>query len=155
MAIGLKMKDIRRFGQKVQKGVATFGRKLAKTAEQVGSVVSPLATVIAGPEAGLAVEGAVRGVSGFGRGLEKTGKAVDKGIGAFKKIQNPILGAQELTKAIKGARTNDTEGTKMRIGDITVRRFGAKNRGIQRTEPGEEPMMNDWAPDLPFANINM
>jgi len=38
----------------------------------------------------------------------------------------------------------------MRIGDITVKRFGAKNRGIQRTEPGEE-MMNDWAPDLPFA----
>lgn len=155
MAIGLKLRDVRKFGQKVQKGAATFGRKLAKTAEQVGSVIQPLATAVAGPEAGLAVGKAVEGVSKFGRGLDKTvGKGVNKGTDLFKKVQNPILGAQELTKAIKGARTNDTEGTKMRIGDITVKRFGAKNRGIQRTEPGEE-MMNDWAPDLPFANINM
>jgi hypothetical protein len=140
MAIGLKLRDVKRFGQKVQKGVSTFGRKLAKTAEQVGGAVAPIATLVGGPEAGLAVEGATTAVSKFGRGLEKaSGKGIAKGTELFKKAQQPILGAQEIGRAIKGINPKNIDATKMRIGDVAVKRFGAK--GIQRGEPGQEMMM--------------
>lgn len=145
MAVGLKLRDVRRFGQKVQKGVRTFARKLGNTAEQVGNVIAPIATAVAGPEAGLAVEGAVQGVKGFARGAERlTGKGVMKGERLFKQAQQPILGAQEIANAVKNPKT-----AKIVIGDVVANRFSkGKKQSIQRDAP-----MNDWAPELPFAEM--
>lgn len=149
MSPGLKLRDVRRFGQKLQKGVGTFARKLGKTADVVGSIVTPLATAVAGPEAGLAVQGAVKTVKGVARQAERlTGKGVDRGTKLFKQIQQPVLGARELAGDIRSAVKNPKEA-QIRIGDTLVRRFGAKGKpSIQR----EEEAM-DSAPDLPFANM--
>ncbi len=147
MAIGLKLRDVRRFGTKLQKGVNTFARKLGKTADVVGSIATPIATAIAGPEGALAVEGAVRGVKGIASQAQRlTGKGVGRGTELFKQIQQPVLGAQELVRDVKGAIKNPKDA-QIRIGDTIVRRFGGKAKpSIQREG---EPM--DSAPDLPFA----
>lgn len=142
MAVGLKLRDVRRFGQKVQKGVRTFARKLGNTAEQVGSVVAPIAGAIGGKAAEEAVEGAVLGVKGAARGVERlTGKGVMKGERLFKQAQQPILGAQEIARAVKNPKT-----ARVVIGDVMANRFKG-GKSIQR-----DAQMNDWAPDLPFAS---
>lgn len=126
MAIGLKLRDVRRFGQKVQKGVRTFARKLGKTADIVGDVVSPLATAIGGPEAGMAVEKAVKSVKAIGAGAERlTGKGVMKGERLFKQAQQPVLGVQEIARAVQNPKT-----AKVVIGDVVSNRFG-KQPSIQ------------------------
>lgn len=150
MAIGLKLRDVRRFGTKLQKGVNTFARKLGKTADVVGSIATPIAGAVAGEAGEAAVKGAVESVKGFAKGAQRiTGKGVGKGTELFKQIQQPVLGAQELVRDIKGAAVNP-KTAQIRIGDTLVRRFGAKAKpSIQRDgEPA-----NDWAPDLPFANM--
>lgn len=150
MAIGLKLRDIRRFGTKLQKGVNTFARKLSKTADVVGSIATPIATVVAGPEGALAVKGAVEGVKGIAKGAQRlTGKGIGKGTELFKQIQQPVLGARELVGDIKSAVQNP-KTAQIRIGDTIVRRFGGKAQpSIQR----EGEVMNEWAPDLPFATM--
>lgn len=132
MAIGLKVRDVRRFGQKLQKGVRTFARKLGKTADVVGSIVTPLATTLGGAEAGLAVSGAVEGVKGIGRTAERlTGKGVGKGVELFKQAQQPVLGGQELVKGVQKALKSPEQGQIM-IGDVLAKRFGANMQNIQR-----------------------
>lgn len=147
MAIGLKLRDVRRFGAKVQKGVHTFARKLGKTADVVGAIATPLATAIAGPAGGAMVAqgvGAVKKMAGTAERL--TGKGVAKGTELFKQIQQPVLGARELIQGAKTAITNPEQGQIM-IGDTLAKRFPSKNtRGLQRDTP-----VNDWAPELPFA----
>jgi hypothetical protein len=130
MAIGLKLRDVRRFGQKVQKGVKTFARKLGSTAEQVGNVVAPIAGLVAGKAGEEAVEGAVAGVKGFAGGLQAlTGKGVSKGTRLFQQAQQPILGVQEIAKAIKNPKT-----AKVVIGDVVANRFKGQKPSIQREE---------------------
>lgn len=127
MAIGLKLRDVRRFGQKVQKGVRTFARKLGKTADIVGDVVSPLAMAIGGPEAGMAVEKAVSGVKAVAGGAERlTGKGVMKGERLFKQAQQPILGVQEIARAVQNPKT-----ARVVIGDVVANRFKGK-QSLQR-----------------------
>lgn len=144
MAIGLKLRDVRRFGQKVQKGVKTFARKLGNTAQQVGDVVSPIAGAIGGKAAEEAVEGAVRGVKSAAQGVERlAGKGVGKSERLFKQIQQPVLGAQEIARAVQNPKTARVE-----IGGVIANRFKGKRQSIQRDAGG-----NDWAPDLPFAEM--
>lgn len=142
MAIGLKLRDIRRFGQKVQRGVHTFARKLGNTADIVGSIATPLATAIAGPAAGAMVSqgvGAVKKLAGSAERL--TAKGVAGGEKLFKQIQAPVLGAQELVGGAKVAMKNPEQGELM-IGNTLAKRFPSRNtKGLQR----------DWAPELPFA----
>lgn len=150
MAIGLKLRDVRRFGTKLQKGVNTFARKLSKGADIVGSIATPIATVIAGPAGGAAVQGAVQSVKGLAKGAQRlTGQGVGMGTKLFKQIQQPVLGARELVEDIKSAAKNP-KTAQIRIGDTLVRRFGTKAQpSIQR---GGEAT-TDIAPDLPFANM--
>jgi hypothetical protein len=147
MAVGLKLRDVRRFGTKLQKGVGTFARKLGKTADIVGSVASPIASIVAGRAGEEAVEQAIKGVKSGARQVERlTDKGVGKGLKGFKTLQQGTLGAQELARGVKGAVKNPQEA-KMRIGDTLVNRFGKKAKpSIQRES---EP--TDSAPDLPFA----
>lgn len=142
MAIGLKLRDVRRFGQKVQKGVKTFGRKLANTADVVGAIATPLATAIAGPEGGIVVGKAVEGVKKLGRGAERLAdKGAMKSERLFKQVQAPVLGAREIVEGAKVAMKRPEQGELM-IGNTLAKRFPSRNtKSLQR----------DWAPDLPFA----
>jgi len=150
MAIGLKLKDVRRFGQRVQKGAKVFGRKLAGTAEAVGSVLTPIASAI-NPELGEQVQSGVQAVKKFGKSTERlAGKGTAQGEKLFKQIQQPVLGAREIAQGVKMAAKNPQQAQIM-IGETVARRFpGGKNKSIQRTEGGE---VNDWAPELPFAGM--
>lgn len=146
MAIGLKMSQVKRFGQKVSKGAATFGRKLAKTAEAVGAVATPIATAI-NPALGAEVAAATQAVSKFGRGTQRLAdKGVARAEDLFRKAQAPVLGVQEIARQARGAMKNPA-GTQVQIGETIARRFGKGRPGIQR----ESTVQNDWAPDLPFA----
>ena len=149
MGIGLKLKSIRRFGQKLKRGVHTFARKVANSADIVGAIATPFATAIGGPAGAAAVQGAVQGVKKVSRGVARlTDKGVDGGERLFKQIQQPVLGARELVRDVKTAVKNPEQGQIM-IGDTLVKRFGAKDRSppsIQRTDA--KP--NDWN-ELPFA----
>lgn len=152
MAIGLKLRDVRRFGSKLQKGVNVFARKLGKTADVVGSIATPIATAVAGPAGGLAVQEAVQGVKGVTKQAQRlTGKGVGKGTELFKQIQQPVLGVQELAGDIRSAVKNPKQA-EMRIGETLVRRFGAKAPpSIQRDSQGQSPY-NEWS-ELPFAGM--
>lgn len=126
MAIGLKLRDVRRFGTKLQKGVNVFARKLGKTADVVGSIASPIAGVVAGSAGEEAVKQAVAGVKGVARQAERlTGKGVGKGTELFKQIQQPVLGARELVGDVKSAIKNPKDA-QIRIGETLVNRFGTK-----------------------------
>ena len=148
MAFGLKLRNVKRFGQKLQHGVNTFARKLGKTADVIGAIATPIATAIGGPAGAAMVSETVSGVKGVARTAERlTGKGVAKGEKLFKQIQQPVLGVQEIVKGAQQAIKNPQEGQIM-IGNAIARRFPQKNKGIQRTD-GE--MVNEWAPELPFA----
>lgn len=130
MAIGLKLRDVRRFGQKLQRGVHTFARKVGKTADVIGAVASPIATAIAGPEGGMAVEKAIQSVKGIAGGAERlTGKGVARGEKIFKQIQAPVLGAREIVQGAKMAVKNPAQA-KIMIGDVLSNRLG-KQPSIQ------------------------
>lgn len=147
MAIGLKMSGVKKFGQKLAKGAAMVGRKISKGAEAVGSVLTPIATAI-NPELGAGVAAGVEAIKKAGRTTERLGGKASSGLEkGFRTLQQPILGAGEILKAAKGAMKNP-EATQIRIGDVIANRFQKKKGGIQRD--GED-VINDWAPDLPFA----
>jgi len=150
MAIGLKLRDVRKFGQKITKTAGQVGRKLSKVAEGVGSVAVPIVSAV-NPALGAEVAAGVQAVSKFGKSTERlAGKAASRGEQLFKTAQQPLLGAREIVGAAKGAMKNP-EATQIRIGDVVANRFKKPSRSIQRTEGGE--VVNDWAPELPFANM--
>lgn len=153
MAIGLKMRDVRRFGQKVQKGVRNIARKISSGAGTVADVVSPLATMI-NPELGMGVEALARGVQ---KGAKQVERLTDKGVAAggkgFKTLQQPVLGVRELAKVGQEIAKNpmkalkNPEQAKIMIGDVVAARMKPRKAGgVQRSD---EPM-NDWDV-LPFA----
>lgn len=134
MAIGLKLRDVRRFGQKVQKGVRTFARKVGKSADIVSAIATPLATMVGGPAAGLAVNRGIAGVKALAqKGERLTGQGVERGTELFKQLQQPVLGARELVKGAKVALKNPEQGTIM-IGDVMANRFGRPMQSIQSQE---------------------
>lgn len=150
MSIGLKLKDVRRFGQKVQRGVRNIARKIEKGTDVASSILTPIAGAVAGPEGIAAVEGLAKGVKSAARGVEKaTSVGVGRGTKAFKAIQQPVLGARELAQAAKGAVKNPAQA-QIRIGDVIANRMPQKKRSIQRTDGTTEEVGNDWA-ELPFA----
>lgn len=134
MSIGLKLKDVRRFGQKVQKGVRNIARKIEKGTDVASSILTPLATAVAGAEGAAAVQGLAKGVKSAARGVEKaTDIGLGKGTKAFKAIQQPILGARELAQVAKGAIRNPAQA-QVRIGEVISNRNPSNRRSIQRTE---------------------
>lgn len=145
---GLKLRDVRRFGRKVERGAKRFGRGLAKTAEVVGAIATPIATAI-NPALGAEVATATQAVSKFGRSTERiAGKGVGKALDTFKQAQQPILAGRELVREAKGAIRNPKEA-EMRIGETLV------NRGLKRAKPSiqrdsQQAPYGDWA-ELPFA----
>ena len=152
MAIGLKLRDVRRFGQKIQKGVRNIARKVEKGADIASSILTPFAGAIAGPEGIAAVKGLTQGIKGAARGVERvTGKGVGKGTKLFQSIQQPVLGAQELVKGIKTAVRNPAEGEIM-MGNTLASRFPQRKMrgGIQRSDGSVVMPVNDWN-ELPFA----
>jgi hypothetical protein len=145
MAKGLQLKDVRRFGTKLSKGVSTIGRKVAKTAEGIGSVVVPIASAV-NPALGAELEAGLGAISKIGR---KAGSVAERASSraeqAFRTVQQPALGAREIGRAI-GTKMAPEE-RKVVIGDVVMNRLKKRQGGIQR-EGG-----NDWAPDLPFAGM--
>lgn len=154
MAIGLKMRDVRRFGQKVQKGVRNIARKISSGAGTVADVVSPLATMI-NPELGMGVEVLARGVQ---KGAKQVERLTDKGVAAggkgFKTLQQPVLGVRELGGVAQKIAAKpmeylkEPEKAKIMIGDAVAARMKPRKKGgIQRA--GEDEA-NEWDV-LPFA----
>lgn len=147
MAVGLKLKDVRRFGQKVQKGVKNIARKIEKGADIAGSVLTPIAGAVAGTAGMEAVQGLTKGVKSAARGVEKaTDVGVGRGLKAIKAVQQPLLGAREIAQAAKGAVRNPAQA-QVRIGEAVASRFPRK-QSIQRTDGSK----NDWS-ELPFAEM--
>lgn len=146
----LKMKNVKRFGQKLTGFGKQLGRKITQVSKAVEAVGVPIATAIGGPEAGLAVKGASESAQKIGRGVERlSGKVASKSQKVFKQIQNPVLGVQEIARQAQGAMKNP-EQAQIMIGETIARRFPSKsNPDIQRTD---QPV-NDWAPDLPYAGM--
>ena len=142
----LKLRNVKRFGQKLAGVGRQFGRKLSQVAKAAEAIGTPIAGAIAGPEGAALVKGASESAQKLGRSIEKAStKAGGTSERLFKQIQSPVLGAQEILKQSQQAMRNP-EQAQIMIGETIARRFPSKqSSNIQRTE------MNDWAPDLPFA----
>lgn len=129
----LKLKNVKRFGQKLTGFGKQLGQKISQVSKAVESVATPIAGIIGGPEAALAVKGASEGAQKLGRQLERvSGKAASKGERLFKQIQSPVLAAQEIGRQAQGALKNPEQAQVM-IGETLARRF-PRNQNIQRTD---------------------
>ena len=100
MAIGLKLRDVRRFGRKLERGIRTVGRGLAKGASFVEPFAAPIATAFGGPEAGVLTSKILGNVKALGAaGSKFTGKGLLKGA---INIGEEELGRQQ---ALRNARS--------------------------------------------------
>lgn len=136
MAVGLKLKDVKRFGTKVQKGVRNVARKIEKGASVVENL-APIAGIVAGPEAAAGLKSLAGSVKGVAKGAEAaTEIGTAKGIQGFKALQQPVLGARELAQAARGAISNPAQANVM-IGDTLAKRFPSMKQNIQRTDAVE------------------
>ena len=121
MAIGLKIRDVRRFGRKLEKGVRTVGRGIARGADVFGAIATPIATAIGGPAAGIAVSKGVEGVKKLAQKAEQlTSKGVSKGIGLYKRGEDIVYGTKDVARGIGQAFKDPTKGNIM-IGDAIAR----------------------------------
>ena len=116
MAIGLKIRDVRRFGRKLEKGVRTVGRGIARGADVFGAIATPIATAIGGPAAGIAVS---KGVEGVKKLAQKAEQLTSKGnVGVVLNINT--VGNVKIKFHLIHNKIMKTDKTKIEISVINL-----------------------------------